>query len=142
MAGTRRTLPILFGASGVSAAASLLELMPIDAPSTSITRGFAFLGRASELGLVLQLEKHLSAVPRVARPLKTGASGMLWRAAAIASAASMAASMLPKKTPGRRFLSGILGVSGSLLLRYAVHHAGVVSSGDARAIFSNQRGRE
>jgi formate-dependent nitrite reductase membrane component NrfD len=136
---SRRTLPLLFGASGVSAAASLLELMPEDAASTSVTRNFAFAGRASELALSFLLEKQVRVVPRVAEPLHKGASGLLWRAAAFASAGSVVASLLPKRFPAKRFLSGILGAGGSMLLRYAIHQAGIASARDPRATFYSQR---
>jgi hypothetical protein len=136
---SRHTLPILFGASGVSAAASLLELMPEDGASTGITRHFALAGRASELALSLLLEKQVGAVPRVAEPLRKGASGVLWRSAALASAGSVVASLLPRRFPARRFLSGVLGASGSMLLRFAVHQAGFASARDPRATFYSQR---
>lgn len=136
---SRHTLPMLFGASGVTAAASILELMPEDGASNAIVRNFGFAGRASELALSFLLEKQIGAVPRVAEPLHKGPSGILWRAAAVASACSIAASLLPKRFPARRFLSGIFGASGSMLLRYAVHQAGVASARDPRATFRSQR---
>ena len=51
---------------------------------------------------------------------------MLWGAAAVAAAGSVVASMLPTRFPARRFLSGMLGASGSMRLWFALRQAGSV----------------
>jgi len=38
----------------------------------------------------------------------------------------------------QRVIAGALGTAGSLLLRFAVHHAGIASSRDPRAVFRQQ----
>ena len=78
-------------------------------------------------------------VRQVGKPLTQGATGMLWTAAKVLTAASLVASVLPGQSRGKRRVSGILGIRGSLCLRFAVFDAGQVSSRDPRATLRQQR---
>ena len=136
---SRRILPLLFGASAVASAGSLFELLSESPQERRITRTFGTIGRAAELVAAVAMEKCVARVPRVARPLHTGFSGFLWKAATVLTAASLVTSLLPRTSRRKRVVAGVLGSAGSLALRYAVHTAGVASARDPRATFHSQR---
>jgi hypothetical protein len=106
-----------------------------------ITKLFGVIGQVAELAASVMMEKQASVVPRVGRPLKTGLTGLLWKTAALLTAGSVVVGLLPKKTQKQRVAAGILGSLGSLVMRFTVQHAGVVSSRDARASFHLQRAK-
>ena len=136
---SRRILPLLFGASAVASAGSLFELMS-DAPrERRITHTFGTIGRAAELAASVAMEKRAAQVPQVARPLRSGASGFLWKASTLLTAASLVTSLIPRNSRKKRIIAGVLGTAGSLALRYAVHTAGAASANDPRATFHSQR---
>lgn len=132
---SRRILPLLFGASAVASAGSLLELLSESPQERRITRTFGTIGRAAELAAAVAMEKHAARVPQVARPLRSGLSGFLWKAATVLTAASLVTSLLPRTSRKKRVVAGVLGTAGSLVLRYAVHTAGVALASDPRATF-------
>jgi formate-dependent nitrite reductase membrane component NrfD len=138
---SRKVLPILFAASGVTSTASMLEILREDRPSRRVTYIFGLGGRIAELAAIKVMERQAGAVSRVARPLKKGKSGLIWRAATIVTGASLAMMLLPKQTRRKRVVSGILGTAGSLMMRYAINEAGTPSAQDPRASFYQQRGR-
>jgi len=106
-----------------------------------VTYVFGLAGRIAELAAIKVMERQLSVVPRVARPLKRGKSALIWKAATIATGASLAMMLLPKQTRRKRVISGILGTLGSLMMRYAINAAGTPSAQDPRASFYQQRER-
>jgi formate-dependent nitrite reductase membrane component NrfD len=132
---SRRSLPLLFGASAVSAAGSAFDLIG----STRTTRIFANAGRVCEIAASVMLEQEASRVEYVARPLHSGFSSFLWRGAALLTAGSLVISLLPKQSRGTRVAAGLLGALGSLTTRFAVEHAGNKSARDPRATFKQQR---
>jgi formate-dependent nitrite reductase membrane component NrfD len=132
---TRRSLPILFGASSASGLASVLELMPMNRREYRITRRFAITSRIADLAAGQIVEREANRIPQVGFPLKQGVSGMLWKSAKVLTAASLVLTLMP----GKRRLSGILGIAGGLALRFAVFHAGKASSLDPLATFEQQR---
>jgi formate-dependent nitrite reductase membrane component NrfD len=136
--GTRRSLPVLFGASGAASAASLLELWPPGGEGSRIVHRFGLAGKALELALTLVLEREAAEVPRVARPLRAGVSSAMWRASQALSAAGLAASVLSRR-PSVRRAAGLLGTLGALSLRFAVMQAGRASARDPHATFDQQR---
>ena len=136
---SRRILPFLFGASAMASAGSLFDLLSDDPRERRITYTFGTVGRVAELAAALAMEKQVARVPVVAKPLRSGASGFLWKTATIITAASLIISLLPKTTRRKRVIAGVLGTAGSLALRYAVHQAGVASTQDPRATFHSQR---
>jgi formate-dependent nitrite reductase membrane component NrfD len=139
---SRRILPILFGASALASAGSILDLTfdAREAGARRVVYSIGNLGRAAELAASVALERAVSrAGERVARPLRSGGSGFLWKSAAALTAASLAVSLWPGQSRGKRRVAGALGIAGSLMLRYGIHAAGVESSRDARASFEVQR---
>lgn len=138
---SRRVLPILFAASAMASAGSIFDLFFEDEEARRVTYTFGTLGRAVELTAGIVMEKQIAAAsPLVAAPLKCGPSGALWRTATALTIGSLAAAMFPRSRKAR-VASGVMGLLGSLALRYAVHHAGVASARDPRASFRQQRAR-
>jgi formate-dependent nitrite reductase membrane component NrfD len=137
--GTRRTLPVLFAASGASGAASLLELWPPGGRGDAVVHRFSILGKALEVVLSEAFALEASRVRRVGRPLRRGVSAVLWRGAQAFTLASLGATILsPRRTGGRR-VAGLLGTLGALTLRFAVLQAGRASARDPFATFHQQR---
>jgi hypothetical protein len=137
---SRRNLPVLFGASAVASAGSLMDLFLAEPRERRITYTFGTLGKIAEIAAARSLERQLSRSSPVDRALRTGRSGFLWKAAAALTTGSLIASLLPNQTRKKRVIAGVLGASGSLALRYAIHEAGVASARDPRATFHSQRG--
>jgi formate-dependent nitrite reductase membrane component NrfD len=138
---SRRVLPFLFGASGMSAAGSILNLFEDNGHARGIVRHFAIAGAVAELGCSFAMERQASRVPRVGLPFKQGLSSVLWRAAAVLAGASVAIAMLPGRSRQKRACAGVCGALGSLALRFAVHYAGDQSARDPRASFHLQHAR-
>ena len=137
----RHWMPVLFVASSVGSAGSLLSLF-YDAPAANrVTFLFGTAGRVAELAAAHRVERSAAKVPKVVQPLRRGPTGMLWKAATGLTAASLVLSVLPGKSPKRRKLAGLLGTLGSLALRFAVHYASDASARDPRASFHQQRAR-
>lgn len=134
----RRILPLLFAASSMAGLASLLDLMELSAAERDVVRSFGMAGRVAELAAGVVMDREAARVPRVARPLGEGVSGALWKAAKIATAASLLVSVLPGRSRGKRIVAGVLGTAGALCLRFAIFHAGRASALDSRATFSQQ----
>ena len=136
----RRTLPPLFVASGASGAAALLDLLELSEREERLVWHFGVAAKAAELALARAVEREVATVERVARPLKEGLGGALWRAAKALTAGSLGASLVPIGTRRtRRKVSGVLGTAGAIALRFALWHAGRVSARDPRATFELQR---
>ena len=138
---SRRVMPILFGASALASAASLLDLVNEGGPGCAITRVAGTAGRISELIAGKVLEQHVDEVERVGRPLHTGVGGALWTASKLLTAASLAVSFWPGKMRGKRKWAAALTTAGSLALRFAVHYAGKASARDPHATFDLQRAK-
>ncbi|MDQ3931953.1 MAG: polysulfide reductase NrfD [Actinomycetota bacterium] len=137
--GARRTLPLLFAASGVAGAASLLDLLDLDVREAAVVRVYGVAGRLGELLAGQALEREVGQVALTARPYHEGLSGSLWKAAKLASAVSLLISLVPGSSRRQRALRGLLGTAGSLSLRFAVFHAGRRSARDPRATFQQHR---
>ncbi len=136
---SRRALPILFGASAMSSVGSLFEIFSENEDERRITKVFGSAGQIAEIAAAFAMERQASVVPRVARPLKRGLSGALWKGATLLTAVSLVLSFVKNNSRQQRVAGGVIGTLGSLLMRFAVEHAGVVSSRDARASFHQQR---
>ncbi|HUA85447.1 MAG TPA: NrfD/PsrC family molybdoenzyme membrane anchor subunit [Bryobacteraceae bacterium] len=137
---SRRVLPILFGASAMASAGSLFDFLVEDRQARRITYTFGTIGRVAELASSIVMERQAGRVEeRVARPLQRGVSGTLWKTATALTAGSLLLSVLPGKSRKKRIATGILGLAGSLCLRFGTHYAGVASARDARASFRLQR---
>jgi formate-dependent nitrite reductase membrane component NrfD len=136
---SRKTLPLLFMFSGMASAASLLELLPVEPHEADVLRRYAIAGKVGALAATAAVHREAGRVPRVARPLRRGASGMLLTVGTALTAASLVASLWPGRSRNRRLLSGIGGVLGSLAMRFAIVHAGTASARDPYASFEQQR---
>lgn len=138
-AEARRSLPFLFAASGLSAAACLLELAELDPAEAAIVRRVGAVGKAAEIASMAALEREVSRVERVGRPYKEGVAGSLWKTAKSLSAAGLGLTLLPGRTRSKRFLAGLFGTAGALAIRFAVFYAGKASARDPHATFELQR---
>lgn len=136
---SRRSLPVLFIGSSMTSAASILKLLPLPPGGGDVVHTFGVVGSLIELAAGRAMERESSQVDQVGKPLRQGAAGMLWTTAKVLTAASLVASVLPGQSRGKRRLAGILGALGSICLRFAVFHAGQVSSRDPHATFRQQR---
>lgn len=136
---SRRALPLLFAASAASGTASLLELLDLDRREARAVRVLAIGGKAAELVCGRAVEREAGRVERVARPLHRGASGALWKAAKILTAASLALDLAPVRGHGPRRAAGALGTLASLALRFSVFTQGRASARDPRAVSAQQR---
>ena len=137
----RRWMPILFMGSSMASAASLLDLFYERRKARRITYVFGTVGRVAELAATHCAEMSARKIPRVGEPFRSGPTGLLWKTAAVLTAASLVASLLPGQSSKRRKIAGILGTLGSLALRFAVHYITDASARDARATFQQQRAR-
>ena len=127
---SRHLLPILFGASAMASAGCILDLTCDDPKARRITYTFGTIGRLAELSASFALERRLERhQPQIAQPFKKGGSAKIWKTAACLTAASLAVSLLPGKSRKKHVTASILGALGSLTLRYAIHRAGVASTG-------------
>ena len=135
---TRRSLPLLFGASSMASLASVLELTPLEDRERTIVHRFAIAGRAAEVAVCEVVQREADADHHVGRPLHEGVSGTLWGLAKGLAAASLVLSVFAGKSKTRRTAAGICGVLGGLALRFAIFHAGKASTRDPRATFSQQ----
>jgi len=129
---TRRTLPILFGASAVASMASLFELMPLDRRERRIVHRFGTMGRIAEITAAAALEREAHAVPGAIRPLRDGFSGTLWNAATICAVAGLAVSAIPGNHRAKRIATGVLGLAGGVAVRFAIFYGGKRSAREAR----------
>jgi formate-dependent nitrite reductase membrane component NrfD len=135
---TRKSLPLLFGASSAAGLASVFDLMPLATPERAVVRNFGIAGRLADILVSHAVESDACANPRVGLPLSRGVSGALWKSAKILTAVSLALSLIPGKSDTRRRMAGVCGVFGSVALRFAIFHAGKASALDPRATFSQQ----
>jgi formate-dependent nitrite reductase membrane component NrfD len=119
-----RGFPILFVASGMASAGALFHLMELAERDESIARRFAIAGQAAELVATFAVQRELSRVEQVSRPLTQGNSGFLWKAARALGAASLVLSLFAKRSRPVRTAAGICGTAAALSLRFAVLQAG------------------
>ncbi len=136
---SRRWMPILFIASSMTAAASLLDLWYENERASRITAIFGNIGRVAEMAAAKQVEHAASRVPKVGEPFHHGPTAMLWKTASALTAVSHIVSLIPGKSRKRRIAAGILGAAGSLAMRFAVHYLTNASARDPRASFQLQR---
>jgi formate-dependent nitrite reductase membrane component NrfD len=136
---SRCSLPVLFGSSAAASLGCAFDIFGRNKAAAGITRTFGLVGRVAELSASFCMEREAGPIPRVARPLKHGVSGFLFRSSAVLTAASLVLALLPKQTRKRQVWSGILGTAGSLLMRFSIESAGKASALDPRASFHQQR---
>jgi len=136
----RRALPLVFMASSVATAGSLLSLTATSERERRVADRFALAGKIGELAATVALHRQTGrASARVAQPLRRGGSGGLLTAATALTAASVLASLTAGRSRQRSRNAAILGALGSLAMRFAIHHAGKASARDPQATLSTQR---
>ena len=136
---SRRWLPVMFLASSASAAASVIDIVSQQEGTRLVTQLFGTAGRIAEIAATNQVERAASAIPKVGEVLHRGGPAVLWKAATGLTAASLAVSFLPGRRRKTNFVAGLLGLAGSLCLRFAVHYLTNASARDPRASFHQQR---
>jgi hypothetical protein len=115
-----------------------------------MARRLGVASTAAELALSVATEAEAALVPRVARPLRHGRSGLLFRAGQVLAVASLATALAaPRRRverlfrPGRKSrlhaVSGVLGLLGTLALRFGIFAAGQASARDPYATIRQQR---
>ncbi len=135
---SRRMLPVLFGFSAMASTGSAFAMLG-NSSAERIPQVFGTIGQLVEVTAAGVMERQVSVVPRVGRPLKKGLSGLMWRSATALTVSSVILGFVAKGCKKKRVAAGVLGTLGSLLMRFAVERAGVVSARDARASFHQQR---
>lgn len=135
----RRSLPVVFVASGVTGAASLLDLMPLSARGAAVVWWYGLLGGLAELAAGEMVTCEAERGGDVDEPYHIGLAGTLFNVAKATTAASVVLHLLPGSGRTKRAVSGVLGTVGAVTLRFAVFHAGKRSSRDPRATFRQQR---
>jgi formate-dependent nitrite reductase membrane component NrfD len=134
----RRSLPLLFGASSMASMAALFNLMDLSARERRIVRRFGVIGQSAELLAAAAVEHDAHKVPRVAKPLRDGFSGMLWSAASVCTAGALVLSLLPGQGKRKRYLTAALGLAGGACVRFSIFYAGKRSARDPHAAFMHQ----
>jgi len=138
---SRRTLPVLFIASGMAAAGSALELLDLPKRERNMARTFGNIGQAAEIAATVALQREVSsAAAEIARPFNRGVSSLLWRAAQALGTIGLVLSLWPGDGRRRRIAAGICGTAGALSLRFGILQAGRSSAMDPRATL-RQRGK-
>ncbi len=137
--GARRSMPALFVSSAMSSAASLLEMTALNDTEAKIVNRFGMAGSLGEIVFSTVLQREISTVERVGRPLREGLAGRLWKLSQAATVASLGLSVLPGRSRAQRMLGAAAGSIGALAMRFAVWEAGKASARDPRATFHQQR---
>jgi formate-dependent nitrite reductase membrane component NrfD len=134
----RRWVPVMFMASSAAAAASVIDLASKDERTFVLRRIFGTAARLTEIVATRMVEQAASAIPKIGEPLHQGRPAHLWRAATGLTVASLAASLFSRQRKWT-IVAGVLGIAGSLCLRFAVHYVSTESARDPRAAFHQQR---
>ena len=135
----RRCLPVMFLGSSASAAASVIEIISDEKRARTMTAVFGAAGRIAEIAAAKQAERAVSAMPKVREPFEKGSTAILWKAATVLTGASLAMSLWPVRKRATRVVGGLMGIAGSICLRFAVHYISNASARDPRASFQHQR---
>jgi formate-dependent nitrite reductase membrane component NrfD len=136
---TRRSLPILFVASSLSSATSLLEATDLDEEEFAVVNRLGMIARVAELAAAVAVERDASRVDRVGRAFKSGLPGTLWKASTALTLASFGVSLVGGRRRPARVIDALLGTLGGIGLRFAVFEAGKQSARDPHATFDQQR---
>ena len=139
---SRRWMPVLFAASGAATAGSIIDMACEGETAHVVGRVFGTAGRIAEIAASLQVERSAGEVPEVGAVLRQGGTGLLWKSATVLTVASLALSLLPARPRKKSVAVGVLGMAGSLLMRFAVHYVGDRSARNPRAAFQQQHDRE
>jgi formate-dependent nitrite reductase membrane component NrfD len=131
-------LPFVFSGSA-AAAASGVALLAAPVAQTVPARRLAVLGAALELAAAHRMESRLGLV---GEPLHTGRAGKLLKASRIATAGgALLGATLGRRSRTAAAVAGIGLVAGSVLTRFGIFEAGVVSTEDPKYVVIPQRER-
>jgi formate-dependent nitrite reductase membrane component NrfD len=133
----RRGLPLLFGASSMVSLAALFQFLDLDRRERAIVHRFGLLGQVAELAAHAAVEREVSRIPQVSRPLHDGFSGVLWNAASVFNAATLVVSLAPGGGRRKRWLAGALGLASGVCVRFGIFYAGKRSARDPHAAFAH-----
>jgi hypothetical protein len=110
-------MPLLFTASGITGAASLLELVPCDDETARVLRRYGILGKVGELGAAFALEREVSdPTPYRRTPLWNVAQGL--------TSLSLVLSLPRRRNRRREIVAALTGAAGSAAVKFAVAQAG------------------
>jgi formate-dependent nitrite reductase membrane component NrfD len=135
----RREWPVLFVASSMTGAASLLDILDLSRREHRVVRTFGLLGKAAEAVSARCVERRIAQVPATAHPFRRGRASLLWRAAQLLGIASLVTALLPRQTRKKRIASAVMGTASSLCVRFASLEIGMASSQNPCAAFGQQR---
>ena len=132
-----KELPFVFGASGMAAGGGLtMALSPIEEAGPS--RKMAVAGAVVELAAMHRVETEFGIV---SEPYHEGKAGKLLRAAKSCTAAGAALTVVAGRRRAGAVAAGALLAAGSLLTRFGVFEAGLVSARDPKYTVVPQRER-
>lgn len=135
----RRVLPPLFIGSAMAGAASVLDFTPLNRREEGVVQRFGTIGKIAVLAAMGAVEREVSPVAQVAKPLREGVGGALWGGTKAFEAASLLVSLIPGRSRFRTLVAAVLGTAAAIGLRFAVFHLGKASARDPRATFHQQR---
>jgi formate-dependent nitrite reductase membrane component NrfD len=135
----RRWLGPAFIASGLCAAAGVLQLLGLAEREALIVQRLALIGAAAELVVDRRVEVAAGRLERVGAPLHQGVAGTLGKVARAATSTALALTLVPPRVRSARCAAGTLANIGSLALKFGIFHAGKASARDPRATFHQQR---
>jgi formate-dependent nitrite reductase membrane component NrfD len=138
-AAVHRSLPALFVTSAATAAGSFLQMLPLNGASRRVAWRLTIASGLTEFAAGLLVDAEARTVPSVARPLREGPSGALWKTSKALTLSAVAVSLFSRKSRRLGLVAGALGTLGSLALRFAVMQAGKASARDPNATFAQQR---
>jgi formate-dependent nitrite reductase membrane component NrfD len=137
--GRRRILPILFTASSVASTAGALEMLDLNKREEKVVRRFGLVGKIGEIASMVAMERETSIHPEVARGMKEGKGGALWKSAEAFVGAGLVLNLIPGKAPWKRKLGGTLTTIGAVCLRFALLESGKQAARAPHALFESQR---
>ena len=115
------SMPVLFTASGVAGAASLLMLAPCDDESAPVLRRYGIAGKVGELAAAAAVEREVAD----ARPYR---DDPLWRPSHLLTSISLVLSLPRRRSRRREVLAGVDGRRRQRMVKFAVAQAGHTST--------------
>jgi hypothetical protein len=123
----------------VASAGAILAQLPVDERSRRVARVYELAGAAASLVTSVAAEREAAQSASVVRPLREGASGVLWTAFRVCTTSGLAMSLLSRRRTWVNTAGSALITAGALAMRFAVFKAGQASARDPHATFRPQR---
>ncbi|WP_410478077.1 hypothetical protein [Myxococcus sp. MxC21-1] len=134
-----RTLPLFFMASATAAAGSLLSLLPHARHEAPVLRAYRIAGKLASLAMGLAVERDVERIAEVARPMREGLPGALWRTSKACAVAGLALDLLPRCPRWAEVAADVLTTVGAVAARFAIFEGGKASARNPQATFQAQR---